>query len=158
MPIPDYARGTVDFDVSDGPPPPPLVSVSGSGLSGVPGLSGIDEIDLIGRRIGIDGAVEAQERVRLRAGAMRYSQTSDTASAIAGAPVLAGDAIVSSAAGVINAGSISVISRDVDLGVVMAGRLTSDATASSWPRWVSCCSAMPRVPPICSFRRRTGWN
>ena len=122
VPIPDYARGTVDFDVSDG-----LVSVSGSGLSGVPGLSGIDEIDLIGRRIGIDGAVEAQERVRLRAGAMRYSQTSDTASAIAGAPVLAGDAIVSSAAGVINAGSISVISRDVDLGVVMAGRLTSDA-------------------------------
>ncbi|MGY6569565.1 MAG: two-partner secretion domain-containing protein, partial [Salinarimonas sp.] len=122
VPIPDYARGTVDFDVSDG-----IVSVTGSGLSGVPGLSGIDQIDLIGRRIGIDGAVTAQDRVRLRAGAMRYSQASDTASALPGASVLTGDAIVSSAAGVITAGSISVISRDLDLGVVMAGHLTSDS-------------------------------
>jgi filamentous hemagglutinin len=120
VPIPDYRAGTVAFDVRHG-----AIDIAGSGVSGVPGHRAIDQIDLIGRQIAIEAPVVAADRVRLRAGAMRYDPGSDLAEALAGAPALTGDAIVSTPDGVISAGAISVISRDVDLGVALEGRLTS---------------------------------
>ncbi|MCC5979364.1 MAG: hemagglutinin repeat-containing protein, partial [Salinarimonas sp.] len=120
VPIPDYRAGTVAFDVRDGG-----IAISGSGVSAVPGHSTIDQIDLIGRQIAIDAPVVAEDRVRLRAGAMRYEQSTDSAFDIAGGASLSGDAIVSTPNGVIAAGAISALSRDVDLGIVLEGQLTS---------------------------------
>jgi filamentous hemagglutinin len=119
-PIPDYQAGAVAFDVRGG-----TVSIAGSGVSAVPGHAAIDQIDLIGRRIAIEAPVIAEERLRLRAGAMRYDPGLDLAQDLTGAPALSGNAIVSTPTGVISAGAISVLSRDVDLGVVLEGRLTS---------------------------------
>ncbi|MGY6644410.1 MAG: two-partner secretion domain-containing protein, partial [Salinarimonas sp.] len=120
VPIPDYRAGTVAFDVRHG-----AIDIAGSGVSGVPGHRAIDQIDLIGRQIAIEAPVVAEDRVRLRAGAMHYDPGTDLARNLAGAPALTGDAIVSTPDGVISAGAISFLSRDVDLGVVLEGRLTS---------------------------------
>ncbi|HSP25244.1 MAG TPA: filamentous hemagglutinin N-terminal domain-containing protein, partial [Saliniramus sp.] len=117
-PIPDYTRGSVDFDVRGG-----AVIVSGSGLSGVAGHAPLGDIDLIGRQIAIDAPVVAQDRVRLRAGAMTYQPSGDLVAPLAGAATFTGASIVSTAAGTISAGSISMLSRDLDLGVVLGGDL-----------------------------------
>ncbi|WP_165604030.1 hemagglutinin repeat-containing protein [Saliniramus fredricksonii] len=124
VPIPDYRAGTVAFDVRHG-----AIDIAGRGVSAVPGQRAIDQIDLIGRQIAIEAPVVAQDRIRLRAGAMHYDPGRDLADDIAGAPALAGDAIVSTPDGVIAAGAISILSRDVDLGVALDGRLTSTREA-----------------------------
>ena len=121
-PLPDYASGTVGFDVRGG-----AVVVSGSGLSGVAGFAPLGDIDLIGRQIAIDAPIVAQDRVRLRSGAMTYQPSGDLVTPIAGAAALTGASIVSSAAGTISAGSISLLSRDLDLGVVLGGNLETSS-------------------------------
>ncbi|HMB09959.1 filamentous hemagglutinin N-terminal domain-containing protein, partial [Saliniramus sp.] len=124
VPIPDDRAGTVAFDVRHG-----TIDIAGSGVSAVPGHRAIDQIDLIGRRVAIEAPVVAEDRVRLRAGAMRYDPDGDLAEDLVGASALTGDAIVSTPDGVISAGAISIVSRDVDLGVALDGRLTSTREA-----------------------------
>jgi filamentous hemagglutinin len=121
-PIPDYNRGTVKFDVSRG-----TVSVAGKGLLGVG--SPIEDVDLIARQLKIDGPIEAKDRVRLRAGGMIYDQRGDQVSPkpLSTLPVIDGPAIQSSASGKIVAGTLSVLSRDVDVGIDLKGDLTAYA-------------------------------
>ncbi|MGV2981318.1 hemagglutinin repeat-containing protein [Camelimonas sp. ID_303_24] len=128
-PIPNYQTGTVAFDVRRG-----AVSISGGGVSG-PGGQPLAAIDLIGRQLRIDGPVAADGRARLRAGAMRYDQSGDIATALDGAGIgaVAGPAIASSAAGVIRAGAISVLSTDVDLGVALGADVAALGLAQPAP-------------------------
>ncbi|MFN3687007.1 filamentous hemagglutinin N-terminal domain-containing protein, partial [Salinarimonas sp.] len=121
-PVPDYVRGTVDFEVRRG-----TIEISGTGLSAPAGMQPIADVDLVGRRIGLDGGIVASDRVRLRAGAITYDPGSDRATPLVGADALAGLAIAGTASGTIRAGSISILSRDVDLGIVLAGDLAAQA-------------------------------
>jgi filamentous hemagglutinin len=118
-PLPDYRRGTVSFDVEGG-----KISVAGQGLSSG-GKKPLDAVNLIGRQIDVNGPVEAKEAVRLRAGGMVYNLAGDTAVAKDASQLRAitGPAIRSSAAGTIKADTISVISRDIDLGIKLDGKL-----------------------------------
>ncbi|MBB4017445.1 filamentous hemagglutinin [Chelatococcus caeni] len=120
VPVPDYTTGTVGFAVRRG-----TVSIEGTGVSAPDGA--LSRIDLVGRQLAIDGAVTASERVRLRAGAVHWDQQSDVATPLAGVdiPAVSGPAIRSSAAGTVSAGSISVLSRDLDLGVHLTGTLSA---------------------------------
>ncbi|WP_194164682.1 hemagglutinin repeat-containing protein [Microvirga thermotolerans] len=117
-PLPDYRRGTVSFDVERG-----KVSIAGQGLSS--GGKPLDAVALIGRQIEVKGPVEAKETVRLRAGGMVYNLAGDTAITKnpSQLPAITGPAIRSGAAGRIKAGTVSVISRDVDLGIQLNGKL-----------------------------------
>lgn len=118
-PLPDYRRGTVSFDVERG-----KVSIAGQGLSSGD-KTPLDTVTLIGRQIEVSGPVKAKEAVRLRAGGMTYNPAGDTAVAKSAAqlPVITGPAIHSGTAGTIAAGTVSVISRDVDLGVQLNGKV-----------------------------------
>jgi filamentous hemagglutinin len=119
-PLVDFQRGDVKFDVSRG-----TVTVKGAGLLGMG--EAIERVDLIGRQLKIEGPIQASDSVRLRTGAMMYDQRSDTANvkSVNGLPVVSGPAIHSSGAGKIIAGTLSVISRDVDVGVVLDGDLAT---------------------------------
>lgn len=121
-PVPDYVRGTVGFEVRRG-----TIEISGAGLSAPAGMQPLGDVDLVGRRIGLDGAIVAGDRVRLRAGAVTYDPGSDLATPLVGADALAGLAIAGTPAGTIRAGAISILSRDVDLGIVLAGDLAAQA-------------------------------
>jgi len=121
-PLPDYKRGTVKFDVSGG-----TVSVAGKGLLGMG--TPIKDVDLIARQLKIEGPIEAKDRVRLRAGGMVYDQRSDQVvpKDLSTLPAIDGPAIQSSASGKIAAGTLSVLSRDVDVGIDLKGDLTAYA-------------------------------
>ncbi|MEN3931816.1 filamentous hemagglutinin N-terminal domain-containing protein, partial [Microvirga sp. W0021] len=125
VPVPDYQNGTVGFKVTRG-----TVTVEGGGIAAInpDGTVGkLSNVDLVGRQLRVDAPIDATGHVRLRAGAINWDQNSDTVSRITGAdiPVVTGDAIVSSAGGMIRAGTISVLSHDTDLGVQLQGDLTS---------------------------------
>ncbi len=119
VPNPDYRAGTVSYAVTGG-----TVSVAGAGLTGGHGET-LGRIDLIARQLRLDGPVVARESVRLRAGAMTYDPSSDLATVLPGAGVVTGPAIASSADGTIRAGTISILSRDADLGISLDGTLTA---------------------------------
>ncbi|MCA0404956.1 MAG: filamentous hemagglutinin N-terminal domain-containing protein [Proteobacteria bacterium] len=118
-PVPDYTLGTVRYSVTGG-----TVSVSGSGLQGGNGEK-LGNIDLIGRQIRVEGPVVASGAVRLRAGAIDYDQAADSLTTLAGAAPVTGAAIASTSTGTIRAGTLSVLSQDVDLGVSLQGALTA---------------------------------
>jgi filamentous hemagglutinin len=119
-PKPDYKRGTVKFDVSRG-----TVSVAGKGLLGIG--TPLEDVDLIGRQLKINGPIQAQDTVRLRAGGMIYDQRGDrvTPKDLAQLPAFVGPAIQSRASGRIIAGTLSVLSRDMDVGIALAGDLSA---------------------------------
>lgn len=119
VPIPDYDTGAVSFSVTRG-----TVEISGAGVSGAAGQS-LRAIDLVARQLSIQGTVAASDEVRLRAGSGTYDQTADRWTATTPSVAFAGPAIQSSSAGAISAGTISAISSDVDLGVVLDGPLTA---------------------------------
>ncbi|SFJ80540.1 filamentous hemagglutinin N-terminal domain-containing protein, partial [Methylobacterium brachiatum] len=127
VPIPNYRTGTVSFEVRRG-----TVSIQGTGVSGADGQA-LQAIDLIGRQIKVEGAVTAKGAARLRAGAMTYDASGDVATAIAGSdvPPVTGLAISTSSAGTIRAGTISVLSKDLDLGVSLIGDLSAVGLAQS---------------------------
>lgn len=120
VPMPDYRRGTVKFDVARG-----TVSVKKAGLLGMNEILG--KVDLIGRQLKISGPIRARDAVRLRAGGMIYDQRGDTITAKSATelPAIAGLAIQSTAAGKIAAGTISVLSKDLDTGIQLNGTLTA---------------------------------
>jgi hypothetical protein len=124
VPNPNTTTGAVSYSVSTG-----TVSVGGAGLAGVNGQTlgaqPLGAIDLIGRQLSIEAPIVASGKVRLRAGAMGYDQDADLESALASdvvVPAISGAAITSSAAGTIKAGAISVLSKDVSLGVALTVR------------------------------------
>ncbi len=121
-PLPDYRRGTVKFDVGQG-----SVSVNGAGLLGMGEI--LSNVDLIGRQLKINGPIQTKEGVRLRAGGMVYDQRADTAAAKAQSEILpvTGPAIQSGSTGKITAGTLSVLSRDLDLGIQLDGDLAANA-------------------------------
>ena len=125
-PLPDYRRGTVKFDVGQG-----SVSVNGAGLLGMGEI--LSNVDLIGRQLKINGPIQTKEGVRLRAGGMLYDQRADTAAAKAQSEILpvTGPAIQSGSTGKITAGTLSVLSRDLDLGIQLDGDLAANAGSIS---------------------------
>lgn len=125
-PLPDYRRGTVKFDVSRG-----TVSVNGGGLLGMNEILG--RVDLIGRQLKINGPIQTQDVVRLRAGGMVYDQRGDIATAkpVSELSAIDGPAIQSNSAGKITAGTLSVLSRDLDVGVQLTGALTAHTESLS---------------------------
>ncbi|WP_262271821.1 hemagglutinin repeat-containing protein [Microvirga yunnanensis] len=123
-PLPDQKRGTVKFDVSRG-----TASVAGKGLLGMD--SPIDDVDLIARQLKINGPIQAKDSVRLRAGAMVYDQRGDqiVPNDLSKLPIIEGSAIQSSATGKITAGTLSILSRDVDVGIDLKGDLSASAAS-----------------------------
>jgi filamentous hemagglutinin len=121
VPLPDYRRGTVAFDVTRG-----AVTITGKGLS-APGGGALDAVDLIARQIDLKGPLVAKDAVRLRTGAMIYSQGGDRATLkdAATLPALVGPAIRSYANGTIFAGTISAVARDAGIGASFEGYLAS---------------------------------
>ncbi|WP_159592568.1 hemagglutinin repeat-containing protein [Chelativorans xinjiangense] len=116
-PIVDYDAGTVGFETRKGD-----ITISGAGVS-APGGQMADRLNLIGRTVNLDGLAEAKEKVDISAGATRIDPATGTASRLADAAPEGGDAIVSSASGIIRAASIDVLSSDLDTGVVLSGNL-----------------------------------
>ena len=124
VPIPDYQTGNVAFEVKRG-----SVIIEGTGVASWDDGSGgkIGDLDLVGRQIGIAAPINSSGHVRLRAGAINWDQSRDTATRLTGAdiPVVTGPAIHSTVASTIQAGTISVLSHDVDLGVHFEGDLVA---------------------------------
>lgn len=122
VPVVNYRRGAVAFDVRRG-----AVSIEAGGISAAAGQTPLANIDLIGRRLKIDGPVVTEGKARLRAGAMHYDQGGDRATPIHDAGPVTNDglAITSSASGTIRAGTISVSSTDVDLDIDLMGELNA---------------------------------
>lgn len=121
VPTPDYATGAVGLDVSRG-----VVEISGAGVSTAGGQT-LRAIDLVGRQLSIQAPIAASEEVRLRAGAGAYDPAADrwSGQVSASAPTLAGPAIVSGAAGKISAGTLSVVSSELDLDVTLEGPIAA---------------------------------
>ncbi len=122
-PVVDYDRGTVAFSVTRG-----KVTIDGAGVAAInpDGTVGrMGNLDLVGRQIEVNAPINAAGAVRMRAGAINWNQTSDVASQIAGAAPVTGPGIVTGANGIIQAGTISAISHDVNVGVQFNGDLTA---------------------------------
>jgi filamentous hemagglutinin len=120
VPRPDYNTGNVLFDVTRG-----TVSVSGTGLLAAPGQT-LSGVDLVGRQISVDAPVVTNGAARLIAGAGTFNAGSGAVAIPVDGTVLAaitGPAIQSSLAGTIKAGSVLVLSRDLNLGVEMLGNV-----------------------------------
>lgn len=122
VPNPNYQMGTVSYAVTGG-----TVTIAGTGLAGPAGQP-LGPITLIGRQLSIQAPVASSDTVRLVAGGGVYDAASRQMAALPEGTVLppiTGPAIQSSASGTIRAGTISVMSADVDLGVALTGQLTA---------------------------------
>ncbi len=125
VPVPDYQNGTVAFEVRRG-----TVRIEGAGVASInaEGAAGkIGALDLVGRQIEVDGRIISDNHVRMRSGAINWNQNSDVATRLSGAdiPAISGPGISSTANGLIEAGTISAISHDLNVGVSFAGDMTA---------------------------------
>ena len=127
IPLPDYNRGTVNFDVRRG-----TISIAGTGLSAGNGAS-LQDIDLVGRQININAPIISDSTVRLRSGGMVYQPSGDTITALDHSLLssITGPAISSSVAGTIKAGTLSILSRDTALGITLTGDLLTTSSSLS---------------------------
>ena len=125
VPIPDYQNGTVAFEVKRG-----TVRIEGTGVSSINAegkVGKIGALDLVGRQIEADGRILSDNHVRMRSGAINWNQNSDVVTRLSGAdiPAVSGPGISSTGNGLIEAGTISAISHDLNVGVSFAGDMTA---------------------------------
>ncbi|MBC7950415.1 MAG: filamentous hemagglutinin N-terminal domain-containing protein, partial [Rhodospirillaceae bacterium] len=99
------------------------LNVSGSGLDG----SGIGQVDLVGRRVVVDGAVSGAAALNVTGGGADYAYATGTATNAA-APAQAGAyAIDASALGAMNAGQVKLIGTEAGIGVRALGGVAASA-------------------------------
>lgn len=99
------------------------LSVGGTGLDG----SGIDQLDLVGRRVVVDGAVSGATALNVTGGGADYAYATGTATSAA-APAQAGVyAIDASALGAMNAGQVKLIGTEAGIGVRALGGVAASA-------------------------------
>ena len=125
VPIPDYQNGTVAFEVRRG-----TVRIEGAGVAAINSegqVGKIGALDLVGRQIEVDGRIISDNHVRMRSGAINWNQNSDVATRLSGTdiPIVSGPGISSTGNGLIEAGTISAISHDLNVGVSFAGDMTA---------------------------------
>ncbi|MBC7906960.1 MAG: filamentous hemagglutinin N-terminal domain-containing protein, partial [Rhodospirillaceae bacterium] len=112
------AYGGLGFSVQSG-----QISVGGAGLDG----SGIDQVDLVGRRVVVNGALTGAGALNVTGGGADYAYGTGEATTAA-APAQAGVySIDATALGAMNAGQVKLIGTEAGVGVRALGGVAASA-------------------------------
>ena len=124
-PIVDRSAGRVHLMTRRGD-----VTISGAGVGAPDGYS-LGGINLVGRKVKLNGVVEAAGAVDIVAGATRHDLASGNIKALAETKGIASRAIVSTAAGRIQAASIAILSFDLNTGIALSGSVQALGSLNS---------------------------